>query len=774
MDTARVDIVYRPLRIAWAIHSSDIEGFRTAARLSHTLAGGRFNPIVLADRPQADKIVRTFRADFILPIGDSPEVAALVGRFPHLIRPFFGDGLLHFKGSGRGHCRVVDIVNLIGRWYEDPRWRGFSGRALRHFTWTDDDPLRDAFLAELGEFPIEPEFPINYLGSLQSALPPEKFIDTAIDRKAPITAEIVDFNNIASLARWGVTRHHSISPGWDYIGVYVGDASNIDHLTQFWNIRAADVSVRFVDLAHLDRYAATLPRMRDAITPMIAHFEGHRRGFGVWSPLDLSAEQIKVIAGDMKAIFCQTRDLFGVGESVRPPMMAFGQESALGVIGKSGQSPSISFAFGPKPVASEPYFHDQELVASLSLSGEAADEQHTFAIPYLPEINEVLARKMVLLHSGLRAEPGRTGVVIRATQADQTVRAVPTLDIIQATLRQFGIQAALSNAGLMTRQLITQMGGVDGTRAFKIPGVRRLIKTHGPTASFTKKGALSLICGADPENPKAQFSDYKQLFIEPRDTRSDLTCQEVFSHLVAKGLYRIGAELRCSTCQLESWVPLDQLRQKVTCDLCGAEIDATRQLVEGEFAYRRSGVLGLQRDAQGAVPVSLLLQQLSANVMGSFLTTAIWSPSLDVQPMDESWPQREVDFFIMEFFGRPEGSLTRVAFGECKDKGMSFDANDVETMRRVAAALPGERFEVYILFAKLSPFTRDEIALATDLSVDHRVILLTDQELEPFNFYERAADPDIRGSGFDFDALVAGTEALYPTVRWDPFMRRRE
>lgn len=51
-ETARVDICYRPLRVAWAIHSADKDGFRQAVRLSHILWGGPFNPIVMADRPE--------------------------------------------------------------------------------------------------------------------------------------------------------------------------------------------------------------------------------------------------------------------------------------------------------------------------------------------------------------------------------------------------------------------------------------------------------------------------------------------------------------------------------------------------------------------------------------------------------------------------------------------------------------------------------------------------------------------------------------------------
>src|SRR6267378_3509906 len=34
MESIRVDVSYRPLRIAWAIRAGDIEGFRSAVRIS--------------------------------------------------------------------------------------------------------------------------------------------------------------------------------------------------------------------------------------------------------------------------------------------------------------------------------------------------------------------------------------------------------------------------------------------------------------------------------------------------------------------------------------------------------------------------------------------------------------------------------------------------------------------------------------------------------------------------------------------------------------------
>ena len=68
METVRVDISYRPLRIGYAIKAGDMEAFRAAARFSFALWGGRFNPIIVVDEPQeADSLIDVFRVDMILP-----------------------------------------------------------------------------------------------------------------------------------------------------------------------------------------------------------------------------------------------------------------------------------------------------------------------------------------------------------------------------------------------------------------------------------------------------------------------------------------------------------------------------------------------------------------------------------------------------------------------------------------------------------------------------------------------------------------------------------
>jgi hypothetical protein len=197
---------------------------------------------------------------------------------------------------------------------------------------------------------------------------------------------------------------------------------------------------------------------------------------------------------------------------------------------------------------------------------------------------------------------------------------------------------------------------------------------------------------------------------------------------------------------MDSWMALDVLRQRVVCELCGHEFDATRQLVKGLWHYRRSGVLGAEKNAQGAVPVVLTLQQFKVN-MGGVLHSGIYSPSLDLEPKaGVDLPKCEIDFVWL--IPQPYPERTVVIVGECKDRGGksedgkdkgTVDEKDIDHLRRVADALPQKRFKAFIVLAKLCPFTANEIALAKTLNEKyrHRLILLTARELEPYHFYER-------------------------------------
>lgn len=730
MDTLRVDISYRPLRIGWAIRAGDFNAYRKAVRYSCALWGGRFNPIIVVDREEeATRLIDLFRVDVIIPIGETDEVQNFPEKYPYLINPFFHDSIFT-KGNDHSppSANALDIQNALLYLRDRPEWKPIMDKGFRLFTWQSDDPLADALLAQLGGYPEVDEVGTDYR---QLLLEVSEGTDSTLDPAVPIPVDVIDYPGITHLSRHGLSRHYSPESGWGSPGFFVGSAANLDDLVCHWNLRACDIALWFIDPTHLGRYAHLIPAWERAMREKVAlyHHEWDRK-VAIWTRQEDLDEACRPF-GDGEFMRCSVSDATWNARNVRAPTMHFGHASALGVMGSDEGKPKVSFALPEKPFYGGMWFHQQHLVASVSLIGGLyGDEQHTFHAPYLPELNEFYARTMHFLYDRLRVEPERIGLVIDAADHDSFLSALPVGALIERVLEMAGYEAKLSSAGLITRQLIARLGGIHGASVFKIPGVRRLLKTHGPGASFTKRAALQLIGSKNPDRPDTKFSDYEDLYIETRPRGEKLQQDAVFGYLVEKGLFRVGAELSCPSCRMSSWISLDALKQKVACDLCGHVRDVSRQLTDqDEWHFRRSGVLGAEKNAQGAVPVSLTLDFFDEEFR-SGLRDGVYSPSLDLKPAGGiAGTPCEVDFVWM--IPRAYPRKTVVIFGESKDQG-SITAQNIANLKVIADALPRKRFKTFVVLSQLAPFSSEVIEQAKTLNDKYRrrAILLSTRELE--------------------------------------------
>lgn len=737
-DTVRVDISYRPLRIGWAVRDGDLPAIRQAVRYSHALWGGRFNPILVIDREEeARQLVELFRLDVILPLGDSQEVKDFPKKFPHLIQPFHGDSIFVKQEQWKNFSWVLDIYNAIAHWHARPEWKQLKDRVLRSYQWQPDDPLADVFTMQFGAYPAADEIGVDYADLVA------KSVESVVFPLAPdarIPADVVEHPGLAAIGRFGIGRHYTVRPGWDTPGFFVGSVADPNDLVSFWNIRACDIPLWFVDVAHFDRYADLIPEWVRTLKADVEHRRNEwERRLGVWSRQDID-EAGKHFAG-IELTLCRVSDHFWAGGAVSPPEMHFGQTSTLGVMGNSDGVPRVNFALAEKPFCSDLHFAQQHLVASISLIGGLyGDEQHTFDVPYVPELNEFYARTMHFEYDKLRIGPESTGLIIDATDHDTFLNAMPVASLFKRIFLMAGLESSLSNGGRIARQLLTQLGGLQGARVFKVPGARSLLKTFGLADTFTRDSALNVIRDKSPDHPGGTFVAHTDLFLSPRPFHTKLTPPDVFSFMVCKGLFRMGADLQCPKCDMMSWLALDALKQSVTCELCGHNHDATEQLIDVKWRFRRSGVLGTERSAQGAVPVVLALQQLGTT-FGAAMRTSMYSPSLDMKPVNGAvLPKCEIDFVWLESGRFPKRDSLVLA--ECKDQGpIRADEfqRDVDSLRQIADAFSSRRFDTYILFVKLAPFTADEIAMARTLNGPYRrrVILLTARELEPYHMLER-------------------------------------
>ncbi|MGH8608555.1 MAG: hypothetical protein ACREX9_14440, partial [Gammaproteobacteria bacterium] len=190
MDTLRVDICYRPLRIAWAIRASDFDAFRRAVQYSHALWGGRFNPILIIDREEeASRLIDLFRVDLIVPLGESDEVKDSPKKHSHLIDPFYD--ALFMKGSKDYHpyAQALDVHNALVHLQDSPEWKAIKERGVRLFTWQRDDPLADVLLVQLGGYPNADEVGTDYRALLLEA---SEGTDSALDATAPIPPDTIE------------------------------------------------------------------------------------------------------------------------------------------------------------------------------------------------------------------------------------------------------------------------------------------------------------------------------------------------------------------------------------------------------------------------------------------------------------------------------------------------------------------------------------------------------------------------------------------------------
>ena len=308
MNTARVDINYRPLRIAWAIKSDDLANFRHAVRLSHTMWGGRFNPIVLVDRQNAKDIVEAFRADVIVPLGESDEVKAFPAQFPYLINPFFTNNLFFQDKDRPGQALVLDVQNAMVHVRGMPVWEAITDKGLDHYIWDDDDPLTDVLSIHLGAYPTKGSVPIDYAERLSETAYPAPIVQTTVERNNPLDPKILDHRSVAFFSRIGLSRHYSVRPGWDYPGIFYGDSASVGDLVRHWNLGACDIQLFFFDPMHADRFGKVIPEFERRVLERLSGRKEHFRQMAVWADAARIDEAAKAFKRDGGITACRVTD----------------------------------------------------------------------------------------------------------------------------------------------------------------------------------------------------------------------------------------------------------------------------------------------------------------------------------------------------------------------------------------------------------------------------------------------------------------------------------
>jgi len=757
MGPVSLQVRYRPMRIGWCVDGESLTDFELAVRFSHTCWGGRYNPIIPCANPEmASALISGFKVDALYDISKTETISDFIKQHSHIPWPDFRQELYKSHGDS-SYASVLDVVHPVRHIHDDHVKDRETPTLPSHlYEWKESDPLHYVFLATLGAYPSKEAIGRDYADLFKRGLKPSI---VPLSERDEVPRDVFRHLTPATLTSSELEEIELGISAWRAPGFYLGDASDFTDLVNYWNLRASNIDLFFYDRAHGER----LDSLRSAYSELLQK----RPTREPW-PTYVKVWQ-KTRGGDAApfqgelTLATMTPGLFN-GLNLNPPSMGFARQSVLGTSSEHGEATSVTFQFPSKPFFVDDFrYHDQKVVVSVQAS-EVLESDSLFTPPFIPQLNEYYGRSAYFDYDKVRAEPNSLGIICSVTKEQLTLRALPFSEIISKTFNAFGIKATPSSAGLVGRRLIEQMGGLQGCRVFKIEGVRNLIREHSPTKAFDRSAAIRTIGKNDPVTGRPNFEDFKRLHIELRDHR-DLKPEDALTYLLAKGVFQVGLTLKCSVCELDFWLGLDDVKSQVRCLYCGKEFNILMQLRDRAWAYRRSGLFGRDDHQKGGIPVALTLQQLETALHGSL---KCFTTAMDLEPQGAAVPKCETDFVALITAGIRDDRPLQLLIGECKDRGGEITASDAANLKAVAEAFNKSPFSVYILFAKAGEFSTDEIdhckSARTTIGthVVNNVILLSQRELEPYFMYSQSEKLfDIQSSAVSLMDMALNTHNIF-------------
>lgn len=749
MSTININVQYRPVKIGWCIRENNLNDYKAALRLSHTLWGGRYNPLIpIGNFKSASELIDFFKVDVLFPINNSRQIAKFISKFPHLPWPHHFDKDLFIKWINEREPVFLDIFQAALRLREDlNKENALSKIRLNLIDWKKNDPLSNIFNAMFGCLPSARE--LNTYFDYNTLLTEMFEIDsTSLAPTEPVDSALIQSRTVNWLTRYLLKGKTSTE--WNAPGFYFGKVDNFNDLVNFWNLRACGIELIYYDPAFKDRLSKLKEDYTNILRSRPPTTYEPTPSVGIW--LQESNQHIfdpKEFDGPIT--ICRLGTGSWNGLNIKTPTWHFKAQTVLGVLSENN-SKSLAFQLPTKPTCTDTPETNQCLVATVKTFGDINDAEQTFHTPYIPELNLFYGQNTYQLDK-IRAEPNGLGIIIQHRDSSLHLQSINIQKLVQALFKQFGMQIHQSEAGIKTSRIIKQLGGLHNCRILKIRGVRTLIEKHSPNASFTKGNATQIIYDLDPPTKKSHFDKYKRLYLEGSQATPDF----VFNYLANKNVFRVGIELTCPNCDLKFWRQIDDVKSKSFCELCGNEFNILAQLKDRAWLYRRSGIFGLDDNQAGGIPVTVTLNQLLSNFHSEKF---IYVTAMNIERKGSKKIKCESDFIIIT---SDHNGKVSIIISECKTRD-TISAKDVSNLTKVADALSSKNIDTYILFSKLSDFSDVEIkrCMKAQEKYRDRVILLTDRELEPCFLYEEAKKLfRINQYATNWEGMTTNTKAIF-------------
>jgi hypothetical protein len=755
MATTNITVRHRPNRIGFLVRPDHLSDLEQAAGICTLLWGGLRNPIipVAKDDATADQLLKEFQVDVIFPVTESDPIKQFAERYPYLRNPQLSAREIFQEDwhTKKKKIAYLDVLNTVERYWERefkhaPAERDSNCRLV---AWEESDRLKELFVLSFGAYPtnlnLKHDFREGFLKGLRAK-------EVTIGVSGNVDAEIADAITPMRLTGIDLQGFQGSFRTWEG-GVYFGDAKNFADLTTFWNLRAAGGAVEFAslpDLARLEHFVKAHLKRLDDQPNSHPNIESHI-AICYRDHHDQVIAAIQNFPTKKRILLCQCGDSVGGDLIAKPAMFCFDWDFSVGFVESENGRYTVTLPLPDKRflVHSERSVDDQSMAVSIEPHSNFGYSDHTLSPPFVPELSEAYSRKISFDPWRVRSEEEGIGVFTRADDKTLQLHPIANGEVVEALLDRAGLKVGASAGGRLADRLLERLNGLEGTRVFKIRGVRQLV------ASLTSQTAIGRGDATKAIWNSGQFKEHERLHIEQRDTPT-LGTDSTFDFLLRKDFFRAGLELICDHCGLESWLSLRQIDDDWVCEYCGHKNTTSLHIRNrGDWRFRKSGLLAKDNNQEGAIPVLLSLLVLE-RVLGHDGTLR-----MTLANVIEGIPKCEIDFMSI----RHRAGEIEWALGEAKSAGGKIEADDVAHMKAVADKLKGIGVNPYLVFSKTADsFAAEEIELFRAAKKEgYSVILFTNKEIEPYNPYYESDDSDQLPHKYvhSFNEMVQNSEYRY-------------
>ncbi|MDE0292528.1 MAG: hypothetical protein OXK19_08530 [Candidatus Dadabacteria bacterium] len=727
----------RPIRFAFLVDPNDSEQVGEAIRLSSTLWGGVYFPIIelhkkipatwkesLSERLSARKVILghidAFDPDFLVQLSEGiPKYIRDLGIRTIKSTDIWGD----FNGRD-GPCPSLGIglFEVLDRIFEE-RFRPVHGKIV--FPKLSEE----LYLFWAGVF-----------GDVPSEFDP--LLEERCFRRPEIDIFRTDFGNRRAV---GVLAFQKFSPNAtalfsiDLVRLYTRsfrsflnevpciffmDAVQVGDVVDFWNLRAMGkpvlpVPVQLKESPELKKAVARLlkrperggdPEGGTGIPASVQFLRARSR------PMDEMREYTDSFEG-VSSGFCDRYPRIWSSESLQDfPNRIYGEERIFISSATTREDeirirsvlPKFRCYGRQRPVCANEITIDSYMGADLVAEAFPRSSGENF-------LNAL---------SGPTSFPedwrgGRDGLVRLAENGFFMPQEVPFAEqVFFAWLRDLGWRPELSTPGVLAKRIHERLGGyVSRLQDEKLLWL--LEHMNG--------GSVHLDKGPYGKNETGQEREMSVGKIKNRLKREESGRKSLYNYVIENGFFQLGARVKCPNCSRHSWFALESVRDSFACPKCLDTFDAVGNLdtISGNpWHYKTAGPFSIPNYADGAYGVLLSLHFFNGLKHGS-MSLGI-TPVMSFKAESPEGKEMEIDFAAF-WQSRVPKRKVELILGECKMYGKFEDA-DFKRMEYLAQAF--EKQKPVLVFSTLrESLEAEEKERISCLAKTNPVMILTAREL---------------------------------------------